>query len=124
MGAPVIEIANNEHKKASALNHALDVILPALRLGDRIVIADADSILPQTWIQPATLALDSDEQMGAVCASFHGQDRLEVDSPPAAERVPPRRPQHTSARCRAPSPVSGGDHVRGWGAARYFVGMV
>ena len=52
-GAYVFETVGNEHKKAGALNQALDRVLPALRDEDAILVMDADSILVPTFLSEA-----------------------------------------------------------------------
>jgi cellulose synthase/poly-beta-1,6-N-acetylglucosamine synthase-like glycosyltransferase len=52
-GAYVFETVGNEHKKAGALNQALDRVLPALHDEDAILVMDADSILVPTFISEA-----------------------------------------------------------------------
>jgi cellulose synthase/poly-beta-1,6-N-acetylglucosamine synthase-like glycosyltransferase len=53
-GALVFETVDNRHKKAGALNQALDHYLPELRGEDAVLVMDADSFLAPTFIAEAT----------------------------------------------------------------------
>jgi cellulose synthase/poly-beta-1,6-N-acetylglucosamine synthase-like glycosyltransferase len=52
-GAHVFETVDNEHKKAGALNQALDSLLPELRDEDAVLVMDADSVLVPTFLSEA-----------------------------------------------------------------------
>jgi cellulose synthase/poly-beta-1,6-N-acetylglucosamine synthase-like glycosyltransferase len=52
-GAFVFETVANEHKKAGALNQALDILLPELEDEDAVLVMDADSILLPTFLTKA-----------------------------------------------------------------------
>jgi hypothetical protein len=70
-GADVIVTEGNNHKKAGALNQALDIILPYLRASDKVLIQDADTVLDPQFIRVARLHLSP--RSGAVGAVFYGQ---------------------------------------------------
>ena len=53
MGVEVFETVGNVHKKAGALNQALDMLLPSQAEDDVVLIMDADSVLVPTWLQSA-----------------------------------------------------------------------
>ncbi len=82
-GATVLEFpGRNPHKKAGALNWALDQILPDLDGDDHVLVTDADSVLDPDFTQHATRALlrphlaghRADRRtrpaVGAACACF------------------------------------------------------
>ncbi|MEU4623534.1 glycosyltransferase family 2 protein [Actinoplanes sp. NPDC023801] len=82
-GATVLEFPGvNEHKKAGALNWAVNRLLPGLQDEDQILVTDADSVLDPDFTQHARRALlaphirghrRSHRQrpaVGAVCACF------------------------------------------------------
>ena len=82
-GATVLEFPGpNPHKKAGALNWAINVLLPGLRDDDQVLVTDADSVLDADFTQHARRALlrphlnghrASKRQrppVGAVCACF------------------------------------------------------
>ena len=52
-GAYVFETMANRHKKAGALNQALEVLLPELRDEDAVLVMDADSVLEPTFLVQA-----------------------------------------------------------------------
>jgi cellulose synthase/poly-beta-1,6-N-acetylglucosamine synthase-like glycosyltransferase len=52
-GAYVFETVANRHKKAGALNQALEVLLPELRDEDAVLVMDADSVLEPTFLVQA-----------------------------------------------------------------------
>ena len=70
-GAYVFETVENEHKKAGALNQALDRLLPALRDEDAILVMDADSILVPTFLSEAQKHLR--KGLGGVGGVFTGR---------------------------------------------------
>jgi len=82
-GAIVLEFpGHNPHKKAGALNWAINRLLPGLRDDDQILITDADSVLDEDFTQHARRAMLRPQlrghrrsrrqrpQVGAVCACF------------------------------------------------------
>jgi poly-beta-1,6-N-acetyl-D-glucosamine synthase len=52
-GAHTFETVDNVHKKAGALNQALDQVLPELQDDDAVLVMDADSFLAPTFIAEA-----------------------------------------------------------------------
>lgn len=69
-GALVLTTHGNEHKKAGALNEALDILMPALGDQDLILVQDADTTLDPGFLHHATTALVP--QVGAVGGIFYG----------------------------------------------------
>ena len=70
-GAYVYETVGNAHKKAGALNQALDQVLPVLRDEDAILVMDADSFLAPTFVAEAQLRLA--QGYGGVGGTFTGR---------------------------------------------------
>lgn len=52
-GAFVYETVGNAHKKAGALNQALELLLPELEDDDAVLVLDADSFLAPTFVSEA-----------------------------------------------------------------------
>jgi biofilm PGA synthesis N-glycosyltransferase PgaC len=71
-GARVIVMEHNEHLKAGALNHALDLILPDLSDDDYVMIQDADTELNPGFIRFALAAMGPG--IGGVCAQYDTHD--------------------------------------------------
>ncbi|HET6860260.1 MAG TPA: glycosyltransferase family 2 protein [Streptomyces sp.] len=70
-GAEVVESIDNRHKKAGALNQALDRILPALDEHDLVLVQDADTTLVPTFVVSAVDAMS--HGVGAVGGIFYGE---------------------------------------------------
>ncbi|HMG42371.1 MAG TPA: glycosyltransferase family 2 protein [Acidimicrobiales bacterium] len=70
-GAHVYETVGNVHKKAGALNQALDVALPELRDEDAVLVMDADSFLAPTFLAEAQRHLR--DGVGGVGGVFTGR---------------------------------------------------
>jgi biofilm PGA synthesis N-glycosyltransferase PgaC len=76
-GAEVWEMPGaNPHRKAGALNWALDRLLPQLQVGDKVLVTDADSMLERDWTSHAIRVFNRVRwrhaaPIGAVCANFH-----------------------------------------------------
>lgn len=70
-GASIIPIAENHHKKAGALNQALDLTLPGLADSDSVLVQDADTRLSPSFTATASAALTGD--VGAVGGIFYGE---------------------------------------------------
>jgi poly-beta-1,6-N-acetyl-D-glucosamine synthase len=49
----ILVVVDNAHKKAGALNRALDVLLPELRDDDSVLVMDADSTLAPGFVSEA-----------------------------------------------------------------------
>jgi cellulose synthase/poly-beta-1,6-N-acetylglucosamine synthase-like glycosyltransferase len=71
-GAYVFETVDNVHKKAGALNQALDRLLPGLRDEDAVLVMDADSILAPTFLSEARRRLR--DGVGGVGGVFTGRE--------------------------------------------------
>jgi cellulose synthase/poly-beta-1,6-N-acetylglucosamine synthase-like glycosyltransferase len=71
-GAEVYETTGNTHKKAGALNQALDDILPDLKDEDAVLVMDADSFLDEGFIEHALDRL-SRGGYGGVGGTFNGR---------------------------------------------------
>ena len=70
-GAQVFATVANVHKKAGALNQALEVLLPELGDEDAVLVMDADSILAPGFIAEARRHLG--EGVGGVGGTFTGR---------------------------------------------------
>ena len=70
--AEVYETMGNTHKKAGALNQALDNILPDLRDEDAVLVMDADSFLDEKFVEHALSKL-SCGSYGGVGGTFSGR---------------------------------------------------
>jgi cellulose synthase/poly-beta-1,6-N-acetylglucosamine synthase-like glycosyltransferase len=57
-GAEVFTTTRNSHKKAGALNQALESLLPTVGADDAVLVMDADSELDPTWVESARARLD------------------------------------------------------------------
>lgn len=73
-GAEVIVTSGNEHKKAGALNQALDAIVPELAGHDGVLIMDADTTVSPEFIEVALRTLDDDPDAGGVSSVFIGRE--------------------------------------------------
>jgi cellulose synthase/poly-beta-1,6-N-acetylglucosamine synthase-like glycosyltransferase len=71
-GARVYETVGNTHKKAGALNQALDLLLPELEDDDAVLVMDADSFLVPTFVAEARRHLR--DGVGGVGGVFTGRD--------------------------------------------------
>jgi cellulose synthase/poly-beta-1,6-N-acetylglucosamine synthase-like glycosyltransferase len=71
-GALVYETVDNRHKKAGALNQALDLLLPELESDDAVLVMDADSFLAPTFVAEARRHLK--HGVGGVGGVFTGRD--------------------------------------------------
>lgn len=69
-GGEVFVTQRNEHKKAGALNQALDIILPSLSENSLILVQDADTTLSSRFFEIAVERLNGNEDIGAVGGSF------------------------------------------------------
>ncbi|MEU9412362.1 glycosyltransferase family 2 protein [Streptomyces sp. NPDC048291] len=70
-GATVVESAGNRHKKAGALNGALEQVLHGLAGEDLVLVQDADTTLVPSFVGSAVEAMGSD--VGAVGGIFYGE---------------------------------------------------
>jgi cellulose synthase/poly-beta-1,6-N-acetylglucosamine synthase-like glycosyltransferase len=70
-GAHVFVTVANRHKKAGALNQALDVLLPELGDEDAVLVMDADSVLAPRFLSEARLRLR--DGVGGVGGVFTGR---------------------------------------------------
>lgn len=71
-GAEVVRTVGNRHKKAGALNQALEEILPGLRDDDHLLVMDADSFLDEGFVGHALGKL-SCGKYGGVGGTFGGR---------------------------------------------------
>jgi cellulose synthase/poly-beta-1,6-N-acetylglucosamine synthase-like glycosyltransferase len=73
----VFETVGNRHKKAGALNQALNKILPDLKDEDMVLVMDADSFLDERFIESAEERLatnkSSTSTYGGVGGTFQGR---------------------------------------------------
>ncbi|MEV7796246.1 glycosyltransferase family 2 protein [Streptomyces sp. NPDC087512] len=70
-GAEVVKSLDNHHKKAGALNQALDQVLAPLGDHDLVLVQDADTTLVPSFLTDAAEAMA--EAVGAVGAIFYGE---------------------------------------------------
>lgn len=70
-GAQVVESVGNRHKKAGALNQALDRLFDGLADHDLVLVQDADTTLASSFIASALEAIAQD--VGAVGGIFYGE---------------------------------------------------
>lgn len=71
-GAEVFKTYGNTHKKAGALNQALEYFVPQLHPDDLILIQDADTVIAPTFIGAARAVLS--RKVPAVGGIFHGEE--------------------------------------------------
>lgn len=64
----VLDTVGNRHKKAGALNQAIDYILPELTDEDFLLVMDADSLLCETWLGDAITLFK--EGMGGLSGAY------------------------------------------------------
>lgn len=60
-GAKVYEIGDNHHRKAGALNRALQTVLPDLSPSDEVLLMDADTVLNDRFLEAASRRLAINE---------------------------------------------------------------
>ncbi|WP_256340375.1 glycosyltransferase family 2 protein [Streptomyces sp. 2231.1] len=70
-GVEVLESLENRHKKAGALNQALDQVLESMADHDLVLVQDADTTLVPSFLADAVEAMAED--VGAVGAIFYGE---------------------------------------------------
>ena len=73
-GAEVVETVGNRHKKAGALNYALNLMLPELRDGDVVLTMDADSQLAPEFVRTGLRYLAHSPLRGAISGSYVARD--------------------------------------------------
>jgi cellulose synthase/poly-beta-1,6-N-acetylglucosamine synthase-like glycosyltransferase len=73
-GAEVFGTAGNVHKKAGALNQALEQLMPDLADDDAVLIMDADTTVSAEFIDSALNVLSTDPQAGGVSSVFVGRE--------------------------------------------------
>jgi cellulose synthase/poly-beta-1,6-N-acetylglucosamine synthase-like glycosyltransferase len=71
-GVEVFESVNNRHKKAGALNQALDRILPRQGDNDVVMVMDADTVLDDGFLEAAVGRFTADRALMAVGGLFYG----------------------------------------------------
>ena len=69
-GVEIFETTGNTHKKAGALNQALNTVIPDLSDDDFVFIQDADSIIYPDFLENAERHLKKDSSIGAVGGTF------------------------------------------------------
>lgn len=72
VGAEVMIMTGNQHKKAGALNYALRRLLPGLRDEDAILVQDADSFLDPGFVAATSAKLR--RGFGAAGGNFYGRE--------------------------------------------------
>ncbi|MDG4533457.1 glycosyltransferase family 2 protein [Streptomyces sp. AV19] len=70
-GATVVASRDNRHKKAGALNQALDGLLDGPTADDYVLVQDADTTLRPSFLSSAIAAMD--RTVGAVGGIFYGE---------------------------------------------------
>lgn len=124
-GAEVFATRGNPHKKAGALNQAIDWVLPHLDERDLLLVQDADTVLNPWFSETATATFN--RKVGAVGGVFYGEPGGDdagrggdgavqagtAGAPPLSLSVPTapliprfRRPGRLGRPCR---PARGGD---------------
>ena len=73
-GATALVLDHNKHKKAGALNYALDILEDTLNDMDAVLVMDADTTLDPTFIAQAVRVMGRDRRNGAVSSVFIGRD--------------------------------------------------
>ena len=74
LGADVVESVGNTHKKAGALNQALERLLPDLRENDCVMVMDADTVLDQGYLTEVRARMHADRALMAVGGIFYGEE--------------------------------------------------
>ena len=105
-GAEVIVTQGNTHKKAGALNYALERVLPSLTDQDAVLVQDADTFLDPGFLAATTRKLS--EGFGAAGGNFRGRAAAECAGhcSGTSTRATPGTPPANRAVCCA-SPASG-----------------
>lgn len=73
-GATALILHNNQHKKAGALNYALEILEESLSDTDAVLVMDADTTLDPKFIAQAVHVMGRDRRIGAVSSVFVGRD--------------------------------------------------
>jgi cellulose synthase/poly-beta-1,6-N-acetylglucosamine synthase-like glycosyltransferase len=73
-GVEVVESVANTHKKAGALNQALEVLLPHQGDNDVVMVMDADTVLDAGFLEHAVHRFTVDRALMAVGGLFYGED--------------------------------------------------
>jgi biofilm PGA synthesis N-glycosyltransferase PgaC len=77
-GAEVFRTAGNRHKKAGALNGALEMLLPSLADTDIVLAMDADSRLAADFVELGLRHLTATPDRGAISGSYMARDDRSV----------------------------------------------
>lgn len=72
-GADVLEMTDNPHMKAGALNHALELVAPQYGDDDVVVVMDADTTLRPQLFELCLATLLADPRAGGVSSIFTGR---------------------------------------------------
>lgn len=73
LGVEVLETQGNTHRKAGALNQALERLLPSADASDVVLVMDADTTLAPRYIEVAAALLGDDPELTAVGGVFFGE---------------------------------------------------
>ncbi|QYJ05088.1 glycosyltransferase family 2 protein [Nocardioides panacisoli] len=73
-GVEVFETVGNTHKKAGALNQALEQMLPGQGDNDLLMVMDADTVLDAGFLAEAARRMTADRALMAVGGLFYGED--------------------------------------------------
>lgn len=73
-GATALILDNNKHKKAGALNYALELLEDTLGDSDAVLVMDADTTLDPKFIAQAVRVMGRNLRAGAVSSIFVGRD--------------------------------------------------
>ncbi len=74
LNVEVIRTVGNIHRKAGALNYALDQVLPHLDDQTRVLTIDADTVLSPDWIENALRWQQARPHAGAICTIYQGRN--------------------------------------------------
>jgi biofilm PGA synthesis N-glycosyltransferase PgaC len=74
MGVELVETVNNRHKKAGALNQALQDLLPQQGDNDLVMVMDADTTLDDGFLEEAVRRMAEDRALMAIGGLFYGED--------------------------------------------------
>ena len=73
LGVEAMETRGNTHRKAGALNQALELLLPGMDASDVILVMDADTTLAMRYVEVAADLLARDPELTAVGGVFFGE---------------------------------------------------
>ena len=73
-GAEILPTSHNTHKKAGALNQALELLLPTLGENDTVLVMDADTTLSPEYVATVRRRMTEDRALMAVGGLFLGEE--------------------------------------------------